>query len=226
MEYKLWLLAVFSAAFLLCTCLGQAPGIDLTLQLEAAGTDVVLASIGRIEQAGIFPSDNRLLRRVAFAETRDGVDSDTFRAGYNGGIWQVDEDIFNQTQDTTANPELLQTYQQLQVTFLIGWPNVTWADLRRPLFSALAARLYFTIVDEPIPLAGDLRGQGEYWKNNYNSNDEDTVQEFIDTINALEEEGKGLLCILYKHNNMLSEEKLHNSWLFDLASISKSYTAW
>ena len=104
MEYKLSLLAVFSAAFLLCTCLGQAPGIDLTLQLEAAGTDVVLASIGRIEQAGIFPSDNRLLRRVAFAETRDGVDSDTFRAGYNGGIWQVDEDIFNQTQDPPAPP--------------------------------------------------------------------------------------------------------------------------
>ena len=190
MGYKLSLLAAFSAAFLLCTCLGQAPGMDLTTELQAAGTDVVLASIALIEPLTIFPNDNRLLRRVAFAETRDGVDMDTFRPGYNGGIWQVDEDIFNQTQDTTANPELVQIYEQLQMSFGIDWPTATWADLRRPLYSALAARLYFTIVSEPIPLAGDLRGQGTYWKNNYNSNDEDTVQGFIDDITALEAEGK------------------------------------
>ena len=81
--------------------------MDLTTELQAAGTDVVLASIALIQPLTIFPNDNRLLRRVAFAETRDGVDMDTFRPGYNGGIWQVDEDIFNQTQDTTANPELV-----------------------------------------------------------------------------------------------------------------------
>lgn len=187
MEYKMSLFATILAAFLMNTCRGQT---DLTLEQEAVGTDVVLASIGRIDQSGIFSSDNRLLRRIAYAETRDGVDINTFRAGYNGGIWQVDEAIFNQTQNTAANPGLLQIYPELLASFGIDWPNATWADLRRPLFSALAARLFFTIVSEPIPLAGDLRGQGEYWKNNYNSDAADTVQDFIDSITELEEEGK------------------------------------
>jgi len=181
------LFATILAAFLMNTCRGQT---DLTLEPEAVGTDVVLASIGRIDQSGIFSSDNRLLRRIAYAETRDGVDINTFRAGYNGGIWQVDEAIFNQTQNTAANPGLLQIYPELLASFGIDWPNATWADLRRPLFSALAARLFFTIVSEPIPVAGDLRGQGEYWKNNYNSDAADTVQDFIDSITELEEEGK------------------------------------
>ena len=189
MKYKLYLFATILIAFLVCRCQGQTPGQDLTLGLEAVGTDVVLASLGRIDQSEVFPSDNRLLRRIAYAETRDGLDINTFRAGYNGGIWQVDETIFNQTQDTAANPGLLQIYPQLMASFGIDWPNATWADLRRPLFSALAARLYFTIVSDPIPVAGDLRGQGEYWKNNYNSDAADTVQGFIDSTTESEEEG-------------------------------------
>ena len=53
--------------------------IDLTTVPETAGIDVVFASVSRIQQANIFPDDNRLLRRVAFAETRDGIDPDTYR---------------------------------------------------------------------------------------------------------------------------------------------------
>ena len=190
MKFKLSLFVTILVSLLVSRCQGQIAGQDLTLGLEAVGTDVVLASIGRIDQSEVFTSDNRLLRRIAYAETRDGVDINTFRAGYNGGIWQVDEAIFNQTQNTAANPGLLQLYPQLMASFGIDWPNATtWADLRRPLFSALAARLFFTTVSDPIPVAGDLRGQGEYWKNNYNSDAADTVQGFIDSITELEEEG-------------------------------------
>ena len=175
---------------LLLACASIALGqLDLTLQPEEAGTSVVLASIGRIQQSGIFTDDNRLLRRIAYAETRDGVDVNTYRAGYNGGIWQVDEAIFDMTQDTTNHPELVQTYQQLLAMLGVDWPTATWADLRRPFFSALAARLYFTLVTEQIPLAASLREQGEYWKGQYNSDREDTVQDFIDSVSELEVEG-------------------------------------
>ena len=165
-------------------------GVDLTLQPETFGTNVVLASLQRIQLAGIFPSDNRLLRRIAYVETRDGLDAETYRLGYNGGIWQVDEAIFNMTQDTGTHPELLEYFQQILFAFGIDWPTSTWVDLRRPLFSALAARLYFTIVDEDIPMAGDVRGQGEYWKRNYNSNPNDTVLVFIERVNEFELEGR------------------------------------
>ena len=66
---------VIAQAFLFCVC----QSIDLTTVPETAGIDVVFASVSRIQQANIFPDDNRLLRRVAFAETRDGIDLDTYR---------------------------------------------------------------------------------------------------------------------------------------------------
>ena len=181
---------------IICTvsaaCVVAQFGVDLTLQPETAGTNVVLASIGLIEQAQIFPADNRLLRRVAYAETRDGVDINTYRPGYNGGIWQVDENIYNETQNVAANPQLVQLHAEILTALGITWPTTTWVDLRRPLFSALAARLYFSIVAEAIPMAGDLRGQGEYWKRNYNSDPADTVELFIDRVNQFELEGKTL----------------------------------
>lgn len=63
-------------AVLHCVCCQVT---DLTIVPEASGTDVVFATISRIQQANIFPDDQRLLRRVAYAETRDGTDSDTYR---------------------------------------------------------------------------------------------------------------------------------------------------
>ena len=55
---------------------------NLVMTPEARGTDVVLATVSLIQGSGIFPDDNRLLRRVAFVESRDGLDGDTFRDGY------------------------------------------------------------------------------------------------------------------------------------------------
>lgn len=57
------------------------------------------------------------------------------------------------------------------------------------MFSALAARIYFAIVGEDIPNVGDLQGQGEFWKRHFNSNPEDTVQIFVNDVEALELEG-------------------------------------
>ena len=189
--------STYPQIFTLVICVSVASvvaqlGVDLTLQPEAAGTNVVLASVGRIEQSEIFPADNRFLRRVAYAETRDGVDINTYRPGYNGGIWQVDENIFNETQNVAANPQLMQLYSQLSLAFGIDWPIATWVDLRKPFFSALAARLYFSTVSDAIPMAGDLRGQGEYWKRNYNSDPADTVEAFIERVNEFELEGNFL----------------------------------
>ena len=44
-----------------------------------SGTAVTTAAIDRMLIFGVFPSDNRLLRRVAYVETRDGVDVNTYR---------------------------------------------------------------------------------------------------------------------------------------------------
>ena len=62
-------------ALLFCGC----QSLDLTIVPETSGIDVVFASVSRIQQANIFSDDNRLLRRVAFVESRDGIDLDTYR---------------------------------------------------------------------------------------------------------------------------------------------------
>lgn len=170
---------------------GSKAQTDLTTTPEAAGTNVVLATISRIEQTGVFPDDNRLLRRVAFAESRDGLDSDTFRQGYNGGIWQVDEANFLKTQNITAHPSLAGIFTRLsQSVFELEWGLAVWEDLRVPLISAVAARIFFEIAEDTIPDIGNVRGQGEFWKNSgFNTNDMDTVELFVERITALELEG-------------------------------------
>lgn len=174
----------------------QPSPTDLTRQAEASGTDVVLATIAIIRDSGVFSDDNRLLRRVAFVESRDGLDGDTFREGYNGGIWQVDERVFDMTRDTDSFPFLLEEggiYQMLTLHLSIDWTSAEWANLRIPVISAVAARIFFEIAKQDIPDIGDVMGQADFWKDSlFNDNEEDTTEAFVQLVNELELEGASL----------------------------------
>lgn len=168
--------------------------LDLTLAINESGIAVVLATISRVNQSAVFSDDNRLLRRVAFVESQDGLDPDTFRAGYNGGIWQVDEQNFLRTTDTASFPFLAAPggiYERLLRSDLdLDWTVAVWENLRKPLISAVAARIFFELAKDEIPSIGNVRGQGQFWKSSgFNSNDEDTVDEFVEKITNLELEG-------------------------------------
>ncbi len=140
-------LVVLVSVFELCV----QQGVDRTLQREASGADVVRAVVRKIE--GVFGRDNQFLsmRRVAFVESEDGADIDTFRSGYNGGIWQVDETAFDSTQDTNSHPMRGDRYQQIMAELGIDWLRVRWRDLRIPLDSGLAVRLFLFNIPAPIP---------------------------------------------------------------------------
>lgn len=170
---------------------------DLTQEAETIGRDVVFVTTSLIQQSGIFPDDNRLLTRVAYVESQYGLAPDTFREGYHGGIWQVDQQIFLVTQDVTSHPELIASggiYEGIAEAFNINWPAISWLDLRKPLVSALAARIYFELDAVDIPPAGKVNDQGEFWKNtSYNVNDEDTVSGYALMANSLEMQGKMVL---------------------------------
>lgn len=168
--------------------------VDLTTIVNARGTDVVLATIAIIDQSGVFTDDNRFLRRVAHAESQDGTDPGTFREGYNGGIWQVDEANFIKTTDTAAHPVLSEVggiYERLLSSDLnLDWTVAVWADLRLPLISAVAARIFFELSEGDIPDIGNVEGQGQFWKvTGFNTDTEDTVEEFVDRVNTLELKG-------------------------------------
>ena len=142
----------------------QAQLEESLLQEGGAGASVVLLSVVRIRQSGIFGGDNDLLPRIAYAETRDGTASDTYRDGYHGGIWAVDEITFLSTQDTA----LTELFEDIQQEFGLDWPSATWSDLRKPFYSALAARLVLFITQATIPPSTDVQGQANFWVQYYN----------------------------------------------------------
>ncbi len=162
----------------------KAQGQDLTLQEGSSGSAVVAAALARIQLSNIFVKDNEMLRRIAYVETRDGADSDTYREGYHGGIWAVNEALFQDTQDVASHPALTAVFQQIDSVFAISWNTVEWNDLRKPLYSALAARIYLFNVPESIPSVVSVQSQAEYWRRNYNTAGSTTA--FVSAVNQLD----------------------------------------
>ena len=157
-------------------------GVDRTLQREATGPDVVRAVSNKIQ--AVFGDDKQFLRRIAFVESKDGTDRNTFRPGYHGGIWQVDEIAFISTKDTASHPGLIAKHQKILDAFEINWSNAEWSDLRIPLFSGLAARLFLSNIPAAIP--SDISGQATYWKRYYNTfAGAGTEEKFVQDVNAL-----------------------------------------
>ena len=157
--------------------------VDLTLVPNASGSDVVKAVVSKIETARLFPTDHRLLRRIAYVESLDGEDTRAFRDGYHGGIWQVNRATLIDTQNLSAHPGLDSLYDKVQAYFGIDWRFVTWEDLRMPLYSGLAARIYLWSVGG-IPLAGEIDAQATYWRTSYNG----TAKDFATLVKALEKD--------------------------------------
>lgn len=184
------LLKCFTISLLLrlSSCQGQ----DLTTQIGAYGTSVVTATVSRIQQSGIFSSDNELLRRIAYVETRDGTDPETYRDDYDGGIWAVNLDLLEATQNTTQYQGLINLHLDISANFFIQWSSVQWSDLRRPLYSALAARLYMYTVP-PIPMSSEIQSQAIYWRTHYNLLG--NTSDFVALVNELEAQ-RGLLYML------------------------------
>ena len=170
----------------LFTFINSQPVDDPIFQDMANGSAPVLSSVARIQQSGAFGSDNELLRRIAYVETRDGTLPDTFREGYNGGIWAVAEESFLRTKDVTANRRLPSKLAQIEELFGIEWENVEWVELRKPLYSALAARLLLFNAKGVIPPINDLEAQATFWVQNYNQ--DGSASEFVSISSGLQGE--------------------------------------
>ena len=111
-------------------------------------------------------------------ESNFGNDADTYKANYHGGIWQVDEIGFKGTQDVASHDKLTERFKQIRNATDIIWQSVTWEDLRIPIYSGIAARLF--LLNDPTVIPTTVRGQARYWKEYYNTEKgEGTVENFI-----------------------------------------------
>jgi hypothetical protein len=173
----------------MCAAHGMISAVDRTIDPGEAGSDVVVATIEQLKELDVFPDNNRLLRRIAYVETRDGVDIATYRPGYDGGIWQVDELIFLLTQANSTSPKLFPLLEELQVLTGLDWLTLSWNELRRPFFSGMAASIYLAVLPVEIPGPGDIEGQARLWKQFYNSDPLDTIDDFLFAVEEFENEG-------------------------------------
>lgn len=162
-----------SALLLVALFYGAHGAVDLTVTSGATGSAVVQAVVDMVSQSCVFKSDRLMLRRIAYAETKDGADSFT----HGGGIWQVDEASFRQTKRGLS--AVLE--DNIEDKFGIDWTQAQYSDLSKPLYSGIAAMLkiaaHYASTDIPVT----IRGQANYWATSYTVNTwTNAIQVYVD----------------------------------------------
>ncbi len=99
----------------------------------------------------------------------------------------VHEDKFLSTQaNSTPNVE---RHDAIRESFNIDWPSVQWSDLRIPLYSGIAARLFLLNISDTEPIPCNVPGQAAYWRTYYRVYCGKTCNEaevtFIENVNML-----------------------------------------
>jgi len=130
------------------------------------GKSVAKEAVAETER--VLGGTKGLLFKIALVESHFGEHRSTYRSGYHGGIFQVDKEGFKATQDVRSHPGLARKFKKINKDFCIDWREVNWRDLRSPLYSAIAARLFLSNKPKAIPYS--LEGQAIYWKEFYNTN--------------------------------------------------------
>ena len=106
----------------------------------------------------IFMRDHHFIKRVAM------VENSLNRTSNGGGLWNVDECAF---QATKVNKNLTALHKKVRRYFNVTWSEVRYSDLRRPLYSVLAARITLEMTERSIPRG--LRNQASFWLKTYHS---------------------------------------------------------
>lgn len=153
---------IFPLLLVLGIVRGQA---DHTRSDGAKGSAIVEAVLAELHDACVYPEDGQLLRRLAFVESRDGMDPATYAAPGSGGIWRVEQSMLQRTQ--SERQHLAQQYDLIRNKLGIEWPSVTGDDMRRPLYSALAAALFLTLEGSPVTVPLTVEGQAAFWLSHY-----------------------------------------------------------
>lgn len=171
---------------------GARGAVDETLNNEAVGSDVVHAVIAKLDASGLFDSDHRLLRRLAFVETADGAMNHNLCSD-DGGIWALQK---LKLDLVLSAPELASIRSSTQFMFGVEWAQVTKDDMCKPFYAGLAARLYLAYIEittEKIPFASNFEEQAQFWITYYHSNAGGIIAYFVEKVTLLEkQEGKFL----------------------------------
>ncbi|XP_054168963.1 integrin alpha-E-like [Oppia nitens] len=153
------------------------------------GQDVVEASIAKVNQIKLFADDSGFLFRLALVESKFGENPQTFadQTNKSPNIWSIDSQKFRETKDIQKHPELLQLYYDLADKYDIDWQRLDIYDMQRPLYSALASKMFLHLNGQPIPETID--DQAQYWKQHYTAIGDGNVDAdtFVQEVHKLED---------------------------------------
>ena len=97
--------------------------------------------------------------------------------------YQIDEDRYDVTKAQSGGQYLSSIVTSINSQLGIDWAQTTWRDLRKPMYSALGAMLYYTLESKGAAPPRDLNGQGQFWVNHFEG---ENVQQFVDLSLQLE----------------------------------------
>lgn len=156
-------LLVFSVVIWLDTTNARRNRIPIPKSLivaDANGIDVILDAVELMKKTNIFSDDHHLIKRIAIVEASYN------RTANDGGLWQVEKCAFlGVTQNRRKYKKLAALQKQVRRRLGITWSKVRHFDLRRPLYSIVAARLYLEIILDTFPRK--LRNQARLWGTRY-----------------------------------------------------------
>ncbi|CAG7716082.1 unnamed protein product, partial [Allacma fusca] len=163
--------------------------VDKTLEDDANGEEAVDAVIAKI--GSLFGKDYGFFKRLAYADTRFGTETISTRT-FTGGIWYNTEKMFNVTKVSKTMDTM---YGKIYQLFGTKWRGeISWDDLRKPLYSALALHLYLFEKDPSTEQKGfpqTIAEQANYREHNlrkdYRHARIPTGHEFVDLVTTFEE---------------------------------------
>ena len=85
----------------------------------------------------------------------------------------------------TKSSSLAPFHEEIKNYFGIDWSVVIWEDLRKPLYSGLAARLYMQWNSGGVSIGTSVEEQATYWVAYYRENGD--KQTFIDRVGELDD---------------------------------------
>ncbi|XP_005103717.2 uncharacterized protein LOC101861750 [Aplysia californica] len=142
--------------------MATSQAVDFTRLPEATGESVVRATVSQIRESCAFQNDYLYLKRLAFVSSEYGEASGSFRPGFHGGIWQISREDYKLTlyMDSTF-------YDLIRKKLNIEWRKTKWSDLRKPIYSGIAAML---TLERLSPIPRNAKGQAKFFQKNLSGN--------------------------------------------------------
>ena len=168
--------------------------VDLTLDQNTTGADVVRAVQAKLDRSHLFDTPNAtetqvyklFIREAAYVESLDGADN-ALGIHEGGGIWRVSSNIFHQTQQHN----MTELFEGICRAFCIDWMNIQYSDLSTPLHSGIAISIHLLhLHSQRIQVTASDADKARFWVSSFGSGSRSEIKWMLRVTELKRDEGK------------------------------------